>query len=93
MMTPLLTLVRSLHLDDEEYFPTPQAYHGLQALNRCFGSLSDGRISLVCFQLNQPISEVTKSTSSYIKRKSKEVVETALECIAPDNHLSYAFHN
>ena len=34
------------------------------------------------FKLNQPISEVAKSTSSYT-RKSKEVVETALEFIAP----------
>ena len=82
-MTPLPTLVQSLRLDDEEYFPTPQANRGLQALNRCIGSLSDGRISPVRFQLNQPISEVAKSTSPYIKRKSKEVVETALECIAP----------
>ena len=82
-MTPLPTLVQSLRLDDKKYFPTPQANRGLQALNRCISSLSDGRISPVRFQLNQPISEVAKSSSSYIKRKSKEVVETALEYIAP----------
>ena len=77
-MTPLPTLVQSLRLDDTEYFPTPQANRGLQALNSCIVQYSPVR-----FQLNQPISEVAKSTSSYIKRKSKEVVETALECIAP----------
>ncbi|XP_068729047.1 uncharacterized protein [Montipora capricornis] len=75
IMTSLPTLVRSLRLDNEEYFPTPQANRGLQALNRCVGSLSDGRISPVRFQLNQPISEVAKSTTSYIKRKSKEQSE------------------
>ena len=77
-MTPLPTLVQLLRLDDTEYFPTPQANRGLQALNSCIVQYSPVR-----FQLNQPISEVAKSTSSYIKRKSKEVVETALECIAP----------
>ena len=82
-MTPLSTSVQSLRLDDKEYFPTPLANRGLQALNRCIGSLSDGIISPVRFQLNQPISEDAKSTSSYINRKLKEVVETALECIAP----------
>ena len=82
-MTPLPTLVQSLRLDDTEYFTTPLANRGLQALSSCIGSLSDGRISPERFQLNQPISEVAKSTSSYNKLKSKEVVETALECIAP----------
>ena len=82
-MTPLPALVQSLRVDDEEYFPTPQANRGLQNVNRCIVTLSDGRISPIRFQLNKPISEVAKSTSSYIKRKSKEVVETALECIAP----------
>jgi len=41
-MTPLPALVQTLRLDDEQYFPTPQANRGLQALNRCIGSLSDG---------------------------------------------------
>ena len=45
--------------------------------------LSDGRISPVRFQLNQPMWNVAKSTRSYIKRNSKEIVETTLECIAP----------
>lgn len=82
-MTPLPALLQSLCLDEKEYFPTPQPNYGLQALNRHIGILSDGRISPVRFQLNQPISDVSKSTRSYIKRKSKEVVETTLECIAP----------
>ena len=49
-MTPLPTLVQSLRFDDKEYFSTPQVNRGLQALNRCIGSLSDGRISPVRFQ-------------------------------------------
>ena len=84
IMSPLPGLVHSLHLDDEsEYFPTPQPNRGLQALNRCIDNLSDGRISPIRFQLNKPISDVATSTRSYVKRKSKEVVETTLECIAP----------
>ncbi|XP_078349911.1 uncharacterized protein LOC144634762 isoform X2 [Oculina patagonica] len=83
-MTPLPALVQSLRLDDEkEYFPTPQRNRELKTLNRCIGNVSDGRISPVRFQLNQPISDVAVSTRPYIKRKSKEVVETTLECIAP----------
>ena len=62
--------------------PTPQPNSGLQALNRHIASLSDGRISPVRFQLNQPMKDVAKSTRSYIKRKAKDVVENTLECIA-----------
>ena len=83
IMTPMPALVRSLCLDEKEYLPTPQPNCGLQVLNRHIAGLSDGRISPVHFQLNQPVSGVAKSTRSYIKRKSKEVVETTLECIAP----------
>ena len=46
-------------------------------------TLSFGRVSPVRFQLNQPVSDVMRPMCAYIKRKSKEIVETALECIAP----------
>ena len=82
-MTPMPALVQSLCLDEKDYLPTPQPNRRLQALNRNIASWSDGKISPVRFQLNQPVSDVAKSTRSYIKRKSKEVVESALECIAP----------
>ena len=82
VMTPMPALLQSLCLD-EEYLPTPQPNSGLQALNRHIASLSDGSISPVRFQLNQPIKDVAKSTRSYIKRKAKDVVENTLECIAP----------
>ena len=69
---------------EEEYLPTPSATSGLQTLNRSIEALSGGRISPVRFQLNQPISDVARSTRIYIKRKSKEILETAPECIAPE---------
>ena len=83
-MTPLPTLVQSLRFDDKEYFSTPQVNRGLQALNRCIGSLSGGRISPVRFQTKPAnLRSRKKHELLYIKRKSKEVVETALEFIAP----------
>ena len=82
-MTPMPALVQSLCLDEKDYLPTPQPNRRLQALNRNIAGWSDGKISPVRFQLNQPVSDVAKSTRSYIKRKSKEVVESAFECIAP----------
>ena len=53
-------------------------------------TLSFGRVSPVHFQLNQPVSDVTSPTCTYIKRKSKEIVETALECIAPGQSAELA---
>ena len=83
-MTPLPTLVQSFRFDDKEYFSTPQVNRGLQALNRCIGSLSGGRISPVRFQTKPAnLRSRKKHELLYIKRKSKEVVETALEFIAP----------
>ena len=82
-MTPMPALVQPLCLDEKDYLSTPQPNRRRQALNRNIASWSDGKISPVPFQLNQPVSDVAKSTRSYIKRKSKEVVESVLECIAP----------
>jgi len=67
------------------YLPTPLRSHhnGIQALNRHITVLTEGRISPVRFQLNQPISEVAKSTRYYIKRRAKEVINATLNCIAP----------
>ena len=84
IMSPMASLVQSLCLDDEkEYFPTPQPNRDLQDLNRYIGNLSDGRVSPVRFQLNKPITDVAETTRTYVRRKSKEIVETTLECIAP----------
>ena len=85
-MTPIPALMRSLCLDEEEeeeYLPTPTPNRGLEVLNQHIERLSGGRISPVRFQLTQPIQDVARSTRSYIRRKSKEVVGTTLECIAP----------
>lgn len=85
-MSPMSTLtgkIESMSFNEEEYIPTPSAKSALQTLNRYIGNSSGGRISPVRFQLNQPVSDVARSTRTYIKRKSKEIVETALECIAP----------
>ena len=86
IMTPIPALMRSLCLDEEEeeeYLPTPTPNRGLEVLNQHIERLSGGRISLVRFQLTQPIQDVARSTRSYIRRKSKELVRTTLECIAP----------
>ncbi|CAH3107506.1 unnamed protein product, partial [Porites lobata] len=85
-MTPIPALMRSLCLDEEEeeeYLPTPTPNRGLEVLNQHIERLSGGRISPVRFQLTQPIQDVARSTRSYIRRKSKELVGTTLECIAP----------
>ena len=85
-MTPIPALMRSLCLDEEEeeeYLPTPTPNRGLEVLNQHIETLSGRRISPVRFQLTQPIQDVARSTRSYIRRKSKEVVGTTLECIAP----------
>ena len=85
-MTPIPALMRSLCLveeEEEEYLPTPTPNRGLEVLNQHIERLSGGRISPVRFQLSQPIQDVARSTRSYIRRKSKEVVGTTLECIAP----------
>ena len=82
--------MRSLCLDEqeeEEYLPN----RGLAVLNQHIERLSGGRISPVCFQLTQPIQDVARSTHSYIGGKSKEVVQTTLECIAlgQSNELTF----
>ena len=85
-MTPIPALMRSLCLDEEEeqeHLPTPTPNRELEVLNQHIERLSGGRISPVRFQLTQPIQDVARSTRSYIRRKSKEVVGTTLECIAP----------
>ena len=89
-MTPIPALMRSLCLDEqeeEEYLPN----RGLAVLNQHIERLSGGTISLVRFQLIQPIQDVTRSTRSYIGRKSKEVVQTTPECIALGQSGEVAF--
>jgi len=83
IMTPIPALIQSLSLGEEEYLSSPAPNRGLTVLNQYMARLSDGRIRPVRFQLTQPISNVAKSTRSYIRRKSNEIVETTLECIAP----------
>ena len=90
IMTPIPALMRSLCLDkqeEEEYLPN----RGLAVLNQHIERLSGGRISPVRFQLTQPIQDVARSTRSYIGHKSKEVVQTTLECIALGQSNELAF--
>ena len=85
-MSPLSTLterMESISLDEEEYLPTPSAKIARQTFNQYVDNSSGGRVSPVHFQLNKPVSGVARPTRTYIKRKSKEIVETALEYIAP----------
>ena len=90
IMTPIPALMRSLCLDEqeeEEYLPN----RGLAVLNQHIERLSSGRISPVRFQLTQPIQDVARSTRSYIRRKSKEVVKTTLKCITMGQSNELAF--
>ena len=71
--------------NDDEYIPTPmrKVNTGLNTLNRNISLLTDGRVSPVRFQLNQPLSDCAKSTRYYMKRKATEVISASLNCIAP----------
>lgn len=53
------------------------------SLNGFIGRVRGRDVSPVRSQLHLPVSEISPSTSRYYKRKSLQVCNTVLECIAP----------
>lgn len=67
----------------QEWMPTPQVKANLLSLNGFIGRVRGRDVSPVRSQLQLPISEISPRTSRYYKRKSRQVCDTVLECIAP----------
>ena len=63
--------------------PTPQIKANLSSLNTFISRVRGRDVSPVRGQLHIPVSDVAHSTSRYYKRKSRQVCEVSLDCIAP----------
>ena len=68
---------------EQEWMPTPQIKTNLLSLNQLIRRVRGREISPVRSQLQLPVSEISPSTSRYYKRKSRQVCDAVLECIAP----------
>lgn len=68
---------------EQEWMPTPQIKTNLLSLNQLIRRVCGRDISPVRSQLQLPVSEISPSTSRYYKRKSRQVCDAVLECIAP----------
>lgn len=63
--------------------PTPEVKANLSSLNTFITRVTAREVSPVRGQLHSPLSDVANSTSRYYKRKSQQVCEAVLDCIAP----------
>ena len=81
------TFDESLPYEDTSYewCPTPCVKSGLKTLNDFIRSTSSlrGKVEPVVRQLGIPWREAAPSTQRYYRQKGKEVVELALDCLAP----------
>ena len=68
-----------------EWCSTPCVKSGLKALNEFIRSAPSvrGRVDPVVRQLSIPWKEAAPSTQRYYRQKGKEIVEVALDCLAP----------
>ena len=68
-----------------EWCSTPYVKSGLKALNEFIRSAprARGRVDPVVRQLSILWKEATPSTQRYYRQKGKEIVEVALDCLAP----------
>ena len=64
----------------QEWMPTPQIKANLSSLNTIISRVRSLDVS--------PVRDVAHSTSRYYKRKSRQVCEVVLDCIAPGQSLS-----
>ena len=69
----------------QEWCATPCAKSALKSLNVFINSVSTGRgkVEPVVRQLNIPWEKAAPSTQRYYKQKGQEVVNLALDCLAP----------
>ena len=67
----------------QQWMPTPQIKANLSSLNTFISRVCGRDVSPVRRQLHIPVSDVARSTSRYYKRKSRQVCEVILDCIAP----------
>lgn len=70
-------------LADKDYIPTPKLNKNLIALNDFLKDVQGRDVSPVRSQSHVPIEEMAPSTIRYYKKKSSQVCEAALHCIAP----------
>ena len=68
-----------------EWCSTPCVKSGLKALNEFIRSApcARGRVDPVVRQLSLTWKEAAPSTQRYYRQKGKEIVEVALDCLAP----------
>ena len=68
-----------------EWCSTPCVKSGLKAVNEFIRSApcACGRIDPVVRQLSIPWKEAAPSTQRYYRQKGKEIIEVALDCLAP----------
>ena len=63
--------------------PTPVDTANFSSLNSLLRKITNGEVSPIRARLHKPIDDVSDTTRRYYKGKSKQVVQTVLECIAP----------
>lgn len=68
---------------DIDYIPTPKSNRNLSTLNVFVKDVRGRSISPVRSQCNLPVSEMASSTLRYYKKKTSQVCEAVMHCIAP----------
>lgn len=68
-------------IDVSMYMPTPQPK--LPKLNEFITLASDGRVSPIRAQMNQPVDQYADRTQRYFRKKVNECIDVVLDCIAP----------
>ena len=71
----------------QKWQPTPQVEHKLQSLNNFLRRTSDRSVSPVRSQCKSDVLTISASTKRYYRRKAEQVVDVALDAIAPGNSI------
>ena len=69
----------------QEWQPTPQVEHKLQSVNNFLRRTSDRSVSPVRSQCTSDVLTISASTQRYYRRKAEQVLDVALDAIAPGN--------
>ena len=69
----------------QEWQPTPQVEHKLQSVNNFLRRTSDRTVSPVRSQCTSDVLTISASTQRYYRRKAEQVLDVALDAIAPGN--------